>query len=92
MPTFSRRFLIMNIRSRDSSHSRDIFGRRVLIGLTYAETHEFELLDAEPPVDQHGRLLHWEAEEKSFPPGQARWLELYKKHQAACARVESDQR
>lgn len=68
----------------------DIFGRQVLVGLTYAETHEFELLDAAPPTDD-GRILDWEADEKSFPPSQARWLELYKKHQAACARHDRDQ-
>lgn len=72
------------------SHSRDIFGRRVLTGLTYAETHEFELLDAEPPVDERGDLLAWEIDEKSFPLNQARWLELYKKHQAARIRQDSD--
>jgi hypothetical protein len=72
-------------------HSQDIFGRKVLIGLTHAETREFELLDAAPPIDEHGRILNWEAEEKSFPPNQARWLELYKKHRAACKRP-TDQR
>jgi hypothetical protein len=72
------------------SYSRDIFGRTVLTGLTYAETHEFELLDAEPPVDERSDLLGWEIDEKSFPLNQARWLELYKKHQAACARLHSD--
>jgi hypothetical protein len=86
MVPFSSRFFIMNIRS---SHARDIFGRRVLIGLSYAETHEFETLDAEPPLDQHGQPLRWETDDRSFPPGQARWLELYKKHQLACARVDA---
>jgi hypothetical protein len=85
MAAFSSRFLMMNIRSAHCS--RYIFGRRVLIGLSYAETREFESLDAEPPIDRQGQLLHWEIEEKSFPPNQARWLELYNKHRAACARV-----
>ena len=65
-------------------YTRDVLGRKTLIGLTYAETREFELLDAEQPVDDHGTLLGWELEEQSFPPNQARWLELYKKHQSAC--------
>jgi hypothetical protein len=90
MGAFSSRFLMMDIRSPHCSHGRDIFGRRILIGLTYAETHEFESLDAEPPVDEHGQLLRWEIEDKAFPPGQARWLELYRRHQAACARVVHD--
>ena len=71
-------------------YSRDIFGRQVLVGLTYAETHEFENLDAAPPMDEHGQLLRWETDDKSFPPGQSRWLELYKKHQAARTRQDSD--
>jgi hypothetical protein len=66
------------------SYSRDFLGRQVLTGLTFAETLEFELLDAEAPVDEHGNLLRWETDEKSFPSNQARWLELYKKHRAAC--------
>ena len=67
------------------SYGRDIFGRRVLIGLNFLETSEFELLDAEPPIDEHGHILTWELDDKSFPPSQARWLELYRKHEAACA-------
>jgi hypothetical protein len=89
MAAFSSRFLMMNIRSAHCSHGRYIFGRRILIGLSYAETREFESLDAEPPIDRHGQLLRWETEEKSFPPSHARWLELYNKHQAACARVDT---
>jgi hypothetical protein len=72
------------------SCSRDIFGRRVLTGLTHAETNEFEALDAEPPVDERGHPLAWETEENSFPQNQARWLELYKKHRAACTPIEID--
>lgn len=67
------------------SYGRDIFGRRILLGLTYAETQEFEQLDAEPPTDEHGRLLSWEIDDNAFPSCHARWLELYKKHRAACA-------
>ena len=65
-------------------YSRDTLGRRILIGLTFSETREFERLDAEPPVDEHGHILRWEIDDESFPPNQARWLELYKKHRAAC--------
>jgi hypothetical protein len=65
-------------------YSRDILGRRILTGLTFSETREFERLDAEPPVDEHGHILRWEIDDDSFPPNQARWLELYKKHRAAC--------
>jgi hypothetical protein len=72
------------------SHTRDSFGRRVLIGLTFFETSEFELLDAEPPIDEHGHILRWETDDESFPPNQARWLELYKKHRAACIKLGED--
>jgi len=70
-------------------YSRDILGRRVLIGLTFFETREFERLDAEPPVDEHGHILRWETDDESFPPNQARWLELYKRHRAACVRLSA---
>ena len=59
-----------------------------MLGLTFAETREFELLDAEPPVDEQGHLLAWETDEDSFPPNQARWLELYRKHREACVRQD----
>jgi hypothetical protein len=72
------------------NYSKDYLGRKVLIGLTIAETREFELLDAESSVDEHGQLFRWETDDRSFPPNQARWLELYKKHQAACARLDDD--
>ena len=72
------------------SYNRDIFGRRVLTGLTHSETNEFEALDTEPPVDERGHLLAWETEENSFPKNQSRWLELYKKHRAACTRIDID--
>jgi len=53
-------------------YSWDIFGRRILIGLTFLETSEFERLDAEPPIDEHGHILRWETDDESFPPNQAR--------------------
>ena len=65
------------------SYSTNCFGERILVGLTAAETREFELLDAEIPVDEYGRLLRWEISEDEFPLNQARWLELYKKHKVA---------
>ena len=68
---------------RSSTNSSTCFGGRTLPGLTAAETREFKLLDAELPVDERGELLRWEITEDEFPPNQARWLELYKKHKAA---------
>jgi hypothetical protein len=50
-------------------------GRRVVVGLTYEETTEFEILCAKAPM--HGT-----------PPlaDERRWLELFSKHEAAWAR------
>ena len=65
-------------------YSRDAEGRPSLVGLTLEETVEFLILDAEPPVDENGKVLRWEADEASFPNNQKRWLELYQKHRTAC--------
>jgi hypothetical protein len=69
------------------SYGQDIFGRKVLLGLTYEETQEFERLDAVPPIEKNGLFLKWEIGNESFPPSQTRWLELYKKHEAARSRA-----
>jgi hypothetical protein len=65
------------IDSIDLLAKPDCLGRQILTGLIFAETREFELLDAEPPVDERGHLLRWETDDKS-PPNQVRWLTLYK--------------
>jgi hypothetical protein len=49
----------------------DCFGNRVRVGLTYAETIEFERLDALEPLDGQGNR------------SEDRWFELYRKHEAA---------
>jgi hypothetical protein len=49
---------LASFRGRVSAiYIRDIFGRQVLVELTYAETEEFEMSDAAPPVDERGRIL-----------------------------------
>src|SRR5665647_461651 len=75
----------LKVPSFSRSYRRDIFGRQALIGLTFAETLEFEFFGAESPIDERGRILRREADDKSLSPNQTRWLELYKMHQAACA-------
>jgi hypothetical protein len=67
------------------SYRRELFGLEVPIGLTFADTREFELLETESPIDERGRILRWETDGKSLPPNQARWLELDERHQAARA-------
>jgi len=67
-------------------YCQDAEGRTLLVGLTFEETVEFLILDAEPPVDEKGQVLRWETDEQSFPANQSRWLELYQKHRQACRR------
>ena len=82
MPTAFR----MGTRPPIDSYCRDTFGRLVLVGLTYAETQEFEKLDARPPVDEDGNHLPFPDEGDSMSSQGTRWLELYEKHRAACTR------
>ena len=64
-------------------YCHDTFGRLVLLGLTYAETKEFEKLDARPAVDKDGNHLPFPNEGASSSNIDQRWLELYEKHRAA---------
>jgi hypothetical protein len=58
-------------------------GRRVLIGLTLAETHEFETLDALAPSDSTGDRLAWTFGGEPTTGREKRWLELYTRHDEA---------
>ncbi|ETR75115.1 hypothetical protein X566_20475 [Afipia sp. P52-10] len=62
----------------------DAFGNRVRIGLTFAETLEFEYLDSHEPVDADGNPLPWELQSDAMRRAEDRWFELYRKHEAAC--------
>lgn len=61
----------------------DAFGNRVRIGLTYAETLEFERLDVSEPLDHEGNPLPWDAQSEAVRKSEDRWFELYRKHEAA---------
>lgn len=61
----------------------DAFGNRVRVGLTYAETLEFERLDALEPLDEQGNPLPWDAQSEQVRRSEDRWFELYRKHEAA---------
>jgi hypothetical protein len=61
----------------------DNHGRRVLVGLTSAETHEFETLDALAPSDSSGDRLAWTFGGEPTTGREKRWLELYTKHDEA---------
>jgi hypothetical protein len=58
-------------------------GRRVLVGLTSAETQEFETLDALAPSDSSGDRLAWTFGGKPTTGREKRWLELYTRHDEA---------
>jgi hypothetical protein len=65
----------------------DCFGNRVRAGLTYAETIEFERLDALEPLDTQGNPLPWDAQSEAVRRAEDRWFELYRKHEAARLRL-----
>jgi hypothetical protein len=52
----------------------------VLVGLTHAETREFDALDAERPIDKQGQIA-WQFEGSPQTLHEHRWLELFEKHQ-----------
>ena len=65
-------------------------GRRVLVGLTLAETHEFETLDALAPSDSSGNRLGWTFGGEPTTSREKRWLELYTKHDEAWKGLRGD--
>jgi len=57
-------------------------GRRILAGLSFEETAEFEELDARLPYDAKQACAS-SSSVVPLPPMEVRWLELYRKHRAA---------
>jgi hypothetical protein len=72
-----------NDNQRFHTFALDGFGNRVRVGLTFAETAEFERLDALEPVDGNGDPVPWEAQSEAVRSAEDRWFELYRKHEAA---------
>jgi hypothetical protein len=58
-------------------------GRRVLVGLTPAETHEFETLDSLSPSDGGSDRIAWTFGGDPTTGRERRWLQLYTKHDEA---------
>lgn len=58
-------------------------GRRVLVGLTPAETREFETLDSLSPSDDSGGSMAWTFGGEPTTGLEKRWLQLYAKHHEA---------
>ena len=73
----------MNDHSHDAPRRYfvDGNGQRVLVGLTIAETSEFEALDGLATVG-NGQVL-WDASDQLSGRRQRRWRELYAKHEQA---------
>jgi hypothetical protein len=65
-------------------------GRRVLAGLTSAETREFETLDALPPSDGSGDRAAWTFGGEPTTGREKRWLQLYVKHDEAWKALRGD--
>jgi hypothetical protein len=63
-----------------SHYTLDRMGRRVLVGLSFDETSEFERLDVSIP---HDRKPFGTSAIVPLEPSEIRWLELYRKHRAA---------
>ena len=61
----------------------DEAGRRVLVGLTPAETREFETLDSLPPSDDGGNRIAWTFGGDPTTSREKRWLQLYTRHDEA---------
>ena len=59
----------------------DAQGKRVLLGLTAAETKEFKMLDSLSPSD--GENIGWTFGGEPTTRREKRWLELYTRHNEA---------
>lgn len=68
---------------RFTTFALDAFGNRVRIGLTFAETLEFEALNAAEPTDPVGIPLPWYTQDSEIRRHEDRWFELYRKHEDA---------
>jgi hypothetical protein len=67
----------------EERYTIDQNGRRVLVGLTLAETREFETLDSLPPSDSGGNRITWTFGGGPTTNREKRWLELYTRHDEA---------
>jgi hypothetical protein len=72
-----------NNHHRFQTFTLDAYGNRVRVGLTFAETLEFERLDALEPIDGEGNPVPWDAQNEAMRRSEDRWFELYRKHEAA---------
>jgi hypothetical protein len=67
-------------------------GRRVLVGLTSAETREFETLDSLSPSDGGSDRIAWTFGGDPTTGRERRWLQLYTKHYDAWKTLNGNDR
>jgi hypothetical protein len=67
-------------------------GRRVLVGLSLAETREFETLDSLPPSDGGSDRIAWTFGGEPTTGRERRWLQLYTKHDEAWKNLKANGR
>ena len=65
-------------------------GRRVLAGLTVAETREFEMLDSLSPSDDNGNRIAWTFGGEPTTGREKRWLTLYARHDEAWKALKAE--
>jgi len=73
-------------------HTIDENGRRVLVGLTSAETREFEILDSLSPSDGGSDRIAWTFGGDPTTGRERRWLQLYTKHDEAWKTLKANGR
>jgi hypothetical protein len=71
-------------------HTIDEQGCRVLVGLSAAETQEFETLDSLPPSDISGNRIAWTFGGEPTTNREKRWLQLYTKHDEAWKTLKNE--
>jgi hypothetical protein len=71
-------------------HTIDEKGRRVLVGLSAAETQEFETLDSLPPSDISGNRIAWTFGGEPTTNREKRWLQLYTRHDEAWKTLKNE--
>jgi hypothetical protein len=74
----------------EERYNIDENGRRILVGLTSAETREFETLDSLSPSDDGGDRIAWTFGGGPTTNREKRWLELYTKHDEAWKTAKSE--
>lgn len=77
----------MQAHRQSDKYIRDDRGRRIMVGLSYEETLEFENLDRRHPVDDLGHVLSLPYDLSSATGAERRWLQLYQSHRTACERL-----